>query len=330
MLLSASLKPHQTQMGSSSFRSSSRDVELNPDEARDWLLRTLRGELPKVLNQIGKGAKRFVLVTNVHGTGHSESGSIDKLQVLFKELLLKEQIQIPAEAWWREDLDRRLDGAWDLKFEYPALFSGPDLLRLVIEASPSEGRERRQNAITAFLSHQFDSDREVKFKQAELENDLFDLFTDVPLVPRNPAGTRQKEVERLASAFRRAATSTSDEINPFSIHQWLEIALGDERIAGDYDPSDETWLGAANLLLDSDFQQAEPLVILEGAPGQGKSTIAQYICQVHRVRILGHQESGSVGQGHLASPLAPSVQSGASRLRDLAVRRQPIWNRHRR
>ena len=67
--------------------------------------------------------------------------------------LLEEQITIPAQAWWRDDLDRRLDDAWNLKFAYPALFSGPDLLRLVVEASPSEGRERRQNAIIAFPLH---------------------------------------------------------------------------------------------------------------------------------------------------------------------------------
>ena len=160
--------------------------ELNPSEAREWLLGTLKDELPKVQKQIGEGAERFVLVTNVSGTAHPEVGSIDKLQAL-----LDEHIPIPAQAWWRDDLDRRLDDAWDLKFAYPALFSGTDLLRLVFEASPSESRERRRNAITAFLSHEFASDREVKFKQAELENDIFDLFTDVPLVPRNPAGRRQ-------------------------------------------------------------------------------------------------------------------------------------------
>ena len=135
-----------------------------------------------------------MLVTNVSGTAHPAAGSIDKLQAL-----LDEQIPIPAQAWWRDDLDRRLDDAWDLKFAYPALFPGTDLLRLVVEASPSEGRERRRNAITAFLSHQFDSDREVKFKQAELENDIFDLFTDVPLVPRSPAERGQRAVERLAN-----------------------------------------------------------------------------------------------------------------------------------
>ena len=261
--------------------------ELSPSEARKWLLGTLNKELPKVREQIKKGAERFVLVTNVSGTAHPEVGSIDELQAL-----LNEHIPIPAQAWWRDDIDRRLDDEWDLKFSYPVLFSGTDLLRLVVEASPSEGRERRRNAITAFLSDQFNSDRDVKFKQAELENDLFDLFTDVPLAPRNnPFERRRREVERLMAAFRRAATSASGENDPVWVRQSLEMAWGGESRFGIYHSRDETWLGAASLLLDGDFQQVEPLVILEGAPGQGKSTIMQYICRAFSFSCL-------VGKAH--------------------------------
>ena len=273
--------------------------ELSPSDARKWLLGTLDKELPKVRDQIRKGAQRFVLVTNVSGTAHSEVGSIDELQSL-----LNKHIPIPAQAWWRDDIDRRLDDAWDLKFSYPVLFSGTDLLRLVVEASPSEGRERRRNAISAFLSDQFNSDRDVKFKQAELENDLFDLFTDVPLTPRsNPFDGRRREVERLMAAFRRAAATASGEVDPNWIHHSLEMAWGGESSFDIYHSRDETWLGAASLLLDGDFQQAEPLVILEGAPGQGKSTIVQYICQVHRMRILDQQQVGTVDTTHLHSSL---------------------------
>ena len=272
--------------------------ELNPSEGRAWLLRTLKDELPKVRRQIGKGAKRFVLVTNVAGTAHPETGSIDKLQAL-----LDEHIPIPAQAWWRDDLDRRLDDAWDLKFVYPALFTGTDFLRLIVESSPGESRERRRNAITAFLSDQFNSDREVKFKQAELENDILDLFTDVPMVPRTPAEKRQRSAHQLAAAFRRAATPESGDDDSLRVLHWLEIALRGESRFGGYFALEETWLGAASLLLDSDFQQAEPLVILEGAPGQGKSTIAQYICQVHRMRILSRRQSSAVDPTHLDSSL---------------------------
>ncbi len=268
---------------------------LNPSEAREWLLRTLRDELPKIRMQIGEGADRFMLVTNVPGTAHPGAGSIDTLQAL-----LSEQIPIPAQAWWRDDIDRRLDDAWDLKFAHPALFTGTDLLRLVVEASPTEGRERRRNAISAFLSQQFDSDREVKFKQVELEKDIFDLFTDVPLVPRNPAMRRPRiAAERLAAAFHRAASSASGEVDSLWVTQWLELALGRESSFSGYYSHEEAWLGAASLLLDGDFQQAEPLVILEGAPGQGKSTIAQYICQIHRKRILAHQKGDVADPAHV-------------------------------
>ena len=272
--------------------------DLDPSEARDWLLRTLRNELPKVRNQIKEGAKKFVLVTNVAGTAHPEVGSIDKLHDL-----LAEHIPIPVQAWWRDDLDRRLDNEWDLKFMYPALFSGVDLLRLVVEASPRESRERRQNAITAFLSGQFESDREVKFKQVELQNDIFELFTDVPILPRSPAGKRQIAVERLAVAFRSAATSESGEVDWLRVREWLEIASGGERSFGNYYSRDETWLGAASLLLNSAFQEANPLVILEGAPGQGKSTIAQYICQVHRMRFLEREGNGALDPAHFSARL---------------------------
>ena len=269
-----------------------------PDETRKWLLRTLEAELPKVARQIAAGARHFVLVTNVAGTAHSRSGSIDKLQAL-----LDEHIPIPAQAWWRDDLDRRLDNAWDLKFMYPALFSGEDLLRLVVEASPSESRDRRQNTITTFLSGQFDSDREVKFKQVELQNDIFELYTDVPILPRSPAGKKRIAVEQLVEAFHSAATSASGEVDWFRVRDWLEIASGGERTFGGYDPRDETWLGAASLFLNNAFQEADPLVILEGAPGQGKSTIAQYICQVHRMRFLEREGNEAVNPAHLSSPL---------------------------
>ena len=268
------------------------------DKARKWLLKTLKSELPKVHERIRDGAKRFILVTNVAGTAHPKVGSIDLLQAL-----LDEHVPIEAQAWWRDDLDRRLDDAWDLKFAYPSLFSGTDLLRLVFEASPSEDRERRQNAITAFLSAQLESDREVKFKQAELENDIFDLFTDVPLVPRNPTGRRHGEVERLGTAFHRAATSASGEVDPVRVVHWFELATRGESSLGTRYVGNETWLGAASLLLDRDFQEVEPLVILEGAPGQGKSTIAQYICQVHRMRILDRRRGNRADSGLFDSSL---------------------------
>src|SRR6266581_270232 len=44
--------------------------------------------------------------------------------------------------------------------------------------------------------------------------------------------------------------------------------------------------GAADFFLDELAQQRMGRAVLEGAPGQGKSTIAQYLCQVYRIRLL--------------------------------------------
>ena len=44
-------------------------------------------------------------------------------------------------------------------------------------------------------------------------------------------------------------------------------------------------------------------MILEGAPGQGKSTIAQYICQVHRMRFLEREGNGALDPAHFSARL---------------------------
>ena len=45
-------------------------------------------------------------------------------------------------------------------------------------------------------------------------------------------------------------------------------------------------MGAAEFFLHSKIQNEIERVLLEGGPGQGKSTITQYVCQVHRIRLL--------------------------------------------
>lgn len=45
--------------------------------------------------------------------------------------------------------------------------------------------------------------------------------------------------------------------------------------------------GVAHHLLDP---AAPPLALIEGVPGQGKSTVAQYVCQVHRAGFIGRDQ----------------------------------------
>ncbi|MGA3325121.1 MAG: hypothetical protein ABSF45_11660 [Terriglobia bacterium] len=282
--------------------------EVDPHK---WLTGKIQEEAPKLRELIPKGAKEYYLLTNVSGTGHLESGSIDQVNQI-----LAQNLDIPSECWWRDDLDRRMENAWDLKWSYPEVMTGPDLIRFVIESGLSEHKERRAAAIRAFLTAQYDLDEEVRFKQVELQNKLLELFIDVPIGFRAGDG-RSYHVRQLI--FQDVATQVPAMAEDAARIPWAyehqQLVYG-----RDLPP-----LGAASFLLHGLGQTKVPRMVLEGAPGQGKSTIVQYVCQVHRMRLLGKDvELGQVPQHHKNGPLRIPIKVD---LRDFAawlIRKDPF------
>src|ERR1700676_2735125 len=244
-----------------------------------WLLSIMEEEIPKVQRLIPKGAAKFFLITNIPGTAHLDAGSIDRLNAD-----LSETLDLPFMCWWRDDISRRLDNAWALKWVYPEIMTGTDFLRAIVDSGLSEDRERRASAIRAFLAYQFKLDEEVRFKQVELQNDLLDLFIDVPVGLRDQYSPHIFAFARIAHNILRSMSPHGQEMDRVA---HLEF-------------SGEVTIGAASLLLAGDFQALMPEVVLEGAPGQGKSTIAQYVCQVHRLRLLKHSALSRVPAEHRA------------------------------
>jgi Cdc6-like AAA superfamily ATPase len=62
------------------------------------------------------------------------------------------------------------------------------------------------------------------------------------------------------------------------------VLLEDEFISHRFEREES--VRAADFLLNSKVQNGIERILLEGGPGQGKSTISQYICQVHRAKLL--------------------------------------------
>ena len=232
---------------------------LAESEPWKWFTEKLEAELPKIQKLIPGGAEQYILMTNVPGTAHPGSGSIDKVNTF-----LRSTIPIPSQFWWRDDLSRRLDNQPDLRWAFSELITGPDLLRLLLEFGLQDNLQRRMLAVRAHLSDQFEQDKEVRFKQIELQNDLLDLFIDVPVIVVPPrVRSHIPSVRHLRRLGRR-----------YVVDQEFTRETDDEEI------------GCAATLLDPRFQNEFPLVVIEGAPGQGKSTIAQYVSQLHRMRLL--------------------------------------------
>jgi hypothetical protein len=235
----------------------------NANQERDvhkWLTEVIKGEVEKINKLIPKGAKSYYLLTNVRGTAHLDSGSKDKVNNI-----LEENISIPSICWWRDDLSTLFEKDPMFKWSFLEIVNGQDILNFILFEHLQENKERRGNVIRAYLIDQFEIDNEVKFKQIDLKNRLFDLFTDVPV--------KLKKINEKNKSLKRTLYSIDPQ------RQFLNSE-------DNFYIEEKSNMGAAEFLLHSRVQNEIERVLLEGGPGQGKSTISQYISQVHRARLL--------------------------------------------
>ncbi|MDU0290610.1 NACHT domain-containing protein, partial [Saccharothrix longispora] len=274
----------------------------------DWITKAIDGELTKIAHLKERGATEYVLVTNMRASSHLDVGLMDRVAKYL------EKLPILARVMWRDDLDRRLDGNFDLKLRYPHLLNGPDVLRIFWEKVGSVESERRRNDILqTYLRDQYERDSTIRFKQVELlSSSLLDLFVDVPLALSNPRTESVKNQQIYFSAVRDIARSNTAISNSGESEDSYLHTAGYHRHLG----RRAGLVGAADLLTDADFSSSVSRIVIEGAPGQGKSTLSQYIAQIQRIRLLDKQaELAAIPTRHAQAPISLPIKL---ELRDLA------------
>lgn len=160
-------------------------------------------------------------------------------------------LPIDAKIYWRDDIERRLDVHSSIRWSFPEILSGASILDILIQRNFTESNRKAINILKLFLEAQYIEDEEVKFKQVDLKNSLIDLFIDVPIRSESPK-------------FRRA---------------FFEYEL--------FESND---IGAVEFFCQGGALTDHNSVVLEGAPGQGKSTLAQFICQINRAFLLSKDD----------------------------------------
>jgi hypothetical protein len=270
----------------------------------DWAIEALKGELPKIQRLQEQGAiQEYILLTNARGSAHLGKGAIDGVQQW-----LDDNVGVPARVMWRRDLAARLDRSTDLQLRYPALLTGEAALAFIMSSQYGSDRKRLDNTLRSFVAEQYKKDEEVKFREVDLANSLLSLFVDVPtdigllLRESNRHGSQSDEVRSAARALmQRARRAPRDGLSSVQFsHTYARAPIG-----------------TADLLLSDEAQQSLKRVLIQGAPGQGKSTLAQYVCQVHRARYLARED--------FVKQLPPAHQGAAFRfpikidLRDAAA-----------
>ena len=252
---------------------------------RDAIDNLIRKEEKKVSELIDKGATHYYLVTNVQGTAHPDKGSIDRVNET-----LTGRFKIPCYVWWRDDLDARLDNASDVKWSYPEICRASDVLQFLLQRTDHTSEVEAARAVTAHMSKQHGDDRDVKFKQVELKRRLTDLFVDSPIGQKGSrrSGTRIQRTHYADGAF---------------VHYIEQLEEGVDYETEDDHPFIHRGL-AAGFLVHMPYGKGVTRLVLEGAPGQGKSTVTQFLCQVNRLKLLPPRrtELGSVGSVHSEAP----------------------------
>lgn len=159
--------------------------------------------------------------------------------------------------------------------------------------------KRRLTALRSYLETQYEIDAHVKFKQADLQaSDLLNLFIDVPgnLAAKPWSDKEIADLVRLADDLITESTKQPSR----DLENWRLNAGRDRKTAGSAPlPS----MRAGTLLLHPITAQRFPKIVVEGAPGQGKSTLVQYVAQAHRMKFLDKDGLKRLPERHSHVPL---------------------------
>ncbi len=233
-------------------------------DLRTLVIREFRDALDKTIlrRPDRQDVNYFFLVTNISAS----ENALRRVDDVRTELLADHR-HLHADIWWGERITASLDWAPDLWHSFPELFPGrtPPLLA----KATRQTTDRLSRTLRLAVGRQHTRDRKVKFRQIELEQQLLDLFVDldVSLSFSDPLlGSRPSKPIRRYWQGRLGAHHS-----PFA-------PFGHARP-----------LSALELLISDD--PGVPRILLEGGPGQGKSTVTQMAAQIYREKLLGIQES---------------------------------------
>ena len=235
----------------------------------DWAIKQLRADLNKFLKPERNMPKPeyYIFATNIALTGVAESGGRDRITKVLEEYTPKLGLKGSA-AWDYNDLRGFLDGDKDIRTAYGHFITSGDVLLQIAERLDLQQADFA-DVMHAFLQKELIVDMSAKLQSAgddpEVHIPLANVFVDLPVA-------ESAEAAALSHGFRE-----TDQ--PKIIEQLLDVGarvLRRQLPDQDVQPDDES--GVSRLSISR--------FVLVGGPGQGKSTLAQYICQLYRAALL--------------------------------------------
>jgi hypothetical protein len=265
----------------------------DPGKDGKWAVEQLREELEVFLDPEKRRRRPdyYIYATNVVLTPAGGKGAKDQVDAVFKSYKTKLKLK-DWRVWDFDQIGVFLDDNSEIRRAYAAWTTPGDVLSAVMETLRPQ-RPDFLRVMTNYLAKELLSDQFANLGQAGHSTDykipLARVFVDLPVTPERgpgPAIPGKREEKDTAGLVAELIGRARDRFDAAS------VALAPDSQEG----------GAAR-------KPAGPepgRYVLVGGPGQGKTTIGQFACQLFRVALLQdrvHELSAETRQA-----LAPLIQ----------------------
>ena len=239
----------------------------------DWAVTQLKSEIKKYLDVDSNLRKPdyFIYATNVVLTPVKGQGSRDRVEAVLEDF--KDRLPLKGYDIWDYDKIRVfLDGNQEIRRAYTAWITPGDVLSEILERLTPKTPNFR-TMLHNFLQKELLSDEFVNLEQAGHDVNerisLAQVFVDLPV---DDEPYREDALDAEDGTDFRFENYDQDSPGRGFIKDML--AVSSERL----DPQ--------SLASNAIGQRPRGRFVLVGGPGQGKTTVGQFICQIFRASII--------------------------------------------
>jgi hypothetical protein len=253
------------------FQAKYHDVALlGVDKARKAVLRDLAKELDKIVNKYKHPCDNYILITNVPLTGAAKTGNVD---VIAKSLTSEQRGYVKnIHVWSADEINRLLEQNGSVRTKYFEFLVAGDLIAKLIARQDAE-LDEIDRTIDSYVAVTFTREQNAQLDQA---------------------GDVSEDALKLQKLFFDLSTQPE----PGEWHYQHELGEQRVNISDQYEVIHDT----VRFLLSETASRA----VLIGGPGEGKSTIGQYLAQLHRATLLNRLDEVAVSASyHPAFPRLP-------------------------